>query len=101
MNGFALRQPQSDRLTVVEWILTRTSSSFGTGRSTSSSRRTSGGPYLSWTTALIEVPAGERFPPSHRTLASDKSGDRQRGGAAGAPVAWSCAAKRVLSIFPW
>src|SRR5215218_2462727 len=53
MNGFALRQPQSDRLTVVAWILTRTSSSFGTGRSTSSTRRTSGGPYRSWTTALI------------------------------------------------
>ena len=35
------------RLTVVAWILTRTSSSSGTGRSTSSSRRTSGGPYLS------------------------------------------------------
>src|SRR5215211_2816567 len=53
MNGFALRQPQSDRLTVVAWILTRTWSSFGTGRSTSSIRRTSGGPYLSWTTALM------------------------------------------------
>ncbi len=46
-NGFALRQPQSVRLTVVAWILTSTSSSFGTGRSTSSSRWTSGGPYRS------------------------------------------------------
>ncbi len=47
MNELALRSPQSVRLTVVAWILTRTSSSLGTGRSTSSSRRTSGGPYLS------------------------------------------------------
>ena len=46
-NGFALRQPQSDRFTVVAWILTRTCSSVGTGRSTSSTCRTSGGPYLS------------------------------------------------------
>src|SRR5215213_3181994 len=53
MNGFALRQPQSDRVTVVACTRTRTWSSFGTGRSTSSIRRTSGGPYLSWTTALM------------------------------------------------
>jgi hypothetical protein len=46
-NGSASRQPQSDRLTVVAWILTSTSSSLGTGRSTSASRRTSGGPYFS------------------------------------------------------
>src|SRR3990172_9560954 len=52
-NISALRNPVSVRLTVVAWILTRTSSSLGTGRSTSSSRRTSGGPYLSWTTALM------------------------------------------------
>jgi hypothetical protein len=53
MNSSADRSPQSVRVTVVAWILTRTSSSLGTGRSTSSSRRTSGGPYLSWTTALM------------------------------------------------
>ena len=38
-----------------------TSSSLGTGRWTSSSRRTSGGPYRSWTTALMRSP-----PPSVR-----------------------------------
>ena len=47
MNGSAARRWQSVRLTVVAWILMRTSSSLGAGRSTSSSRRTSGGPYLS------------------------------------------------------
>jgi hypothetical protein len=52
-NGLGRRNPQSVRMTVVAWTLTRTSSSLCTGRSTSSSRRTSGGPYLSWTTALI------------------------------------------------
>src|SRR5438477_2259076 len=53
MTSSALRRPASVRLTVVAWTLTRTSSSLDTGRSTSSSRRTSGGPYLSKTTALI------------------------------------------------
>ena len=52
-NGCGARQPQSDRLTVVAWMRTRISSSFGTGFSTSASRSTSGGPYRSWTTALI------------------------------------------------
>ena len=52
-NGFAARMWQSVRLTVVAWTRTSTSSSFGTGRSTSSTRSTSGGPYRSWTTALI------------------------------------------------
>ena len=47
------RKPQSDRFTVVATIRMRISSSFGTGLSTSASRRTSGGPYLSWTTALM------------------------------------------------
>jgi len=46
-------EPAVRPVTVVAWILTRTSSSLGTGRSTSSSRRTSGGPYVSWTTALM------------------------------------------------
>ena len=41
------------RVTVVAWILTRTSSSSGTGRSISAGRSASGGPYLSWTTALM------------------------------------------------
>jgi hypothetical protein len=41
------RKPVSVRFTDVAWTLTRTSFSFGSGRSTSSSRRTSGGPYLS------------------------------------------------------
>jgi len=53
MNGLARRMWQSVWLTVVARIRTRTSSSLGTGRSTSSMRSTSGGPYLSWTTALI------------------------------------------------
>src|SRR5207248_9391182 len=53
LRRLASRVAQSNRLTVVAWTLTRTSSSLGTGRSTSSSRRTSGGPYLSKTTALI------------------------------------------------
>ena len=55
MKNSALRSPVSVRVTVVANTLTRTSSSFGTGRSTSSTRRTSGGPYLSWTTARIVV----------------------------------------------
>ena len=59
-NGSAARKPQSDRVTVVEWTLTRTSCSFGTGRSTSSSRRTSGGPYESWTTALMKLTSSRR-----------------------------------------
>ena len=58
--GCGFRQPQSDRVTVVAWTLTRTSSSFGVGRSTSSSRRTSGGPYLSWTTARMFVTTSPR-----------------------------------------
>src|ERR1700737_5615268 len=53
LRRLASRVAVSNRLTVVAWTLTRTSSSAGTGRSTSSSRRTSGGPYLSYTTALI------------------------------------------------
>src|SRR5205823_5272344 len=53
LRRLASRVAQSNRLTVVARTLTRTSSSLGTGRSTSSSRRTSGGPYLSKTTALI------------------------------------------------
>ena len=52
--GWALRNPVSDRVTVVARTLIRTSSAFGTGRSTSSIRRTSGGPYLSKTTAFID-----------------------------------------------
>src|SRR5207245_11750949 len=53
LRRLASRVWTSNRLTVAAWILRRTSSSLGTGRSTSSSRRTSGGPYLSWTTALM------------------------------------------------
>src|SRR6202521_1118410 len=53
LRRLASRVAVSNRLTVVAWTLTRTSSSAGTGRPTSSSRRTSGGPYLSYTTALI------------------------------------------------
>src|SRR6186997_2121413 len=53
-NGSAARKPQSVRLTVVARTLTRTSSSFGFGRSISSTRRTSGGPYRSNTTAFID-----------------------------------------------
>ncbi len=49
----ALRKPVSVRVTVVARILMRTSSSLGTGRSTSSMRSTSGGPYRSWTTAFM------------------------------------------------
>src|ERR1700730_10727045 len=53
LRRLASRVAVSNRLTVVAWTLTRTSSSAGTGRWTSSSRSTSGGPYLSYTTALI------------------------------------------------
>src|SRR6266511_1628742 len=50
----ARRTPMaSPRVTVDTWTLTSTSSSFGTGRSTSATRSTSGGPYRSWTTALL------------------------------------------------
>src|SRR6266508_4950679 len=49
-----LRTPiASPRVMVETWTLTSTSSSFGTGRSTSATRSTSGGPYRSWTTALM------------------------------------------------
>ena len=70
MNDSALRSPQSLRLTVEAWILTRTSSSLGTGRSTSSSRSTSGGPYLSYTTALISSPSVFSSLPSRGRMAS-------------------------------
>src|ERR1700682_1221174 len=53
LRRLASRVAVSHRLTVVAWTLTRTSVSLGTGRSTSSSRRTSGGPYRSKTTALM------------------------------------------------
>src|SRR6266852_2723430 len=53
LRRLASRVAVSNRLTVVAWTLTMTSPSAGTGRSTSCSRRTSGGPYLSYTTALI------------------------------------------------
>src|SRR5918998_6263886 len=43
----------SPRVTVEAWTFTRTSSSFGIGRSTSAMRKTSGGPYRAWTTALM------------------------------------------------
>src|SRR3990172_1609982 len=52
-NGRAARAWVSVWVTVVAWIRMRTWSSPGTGRSTSSTRRTSGGPYRSWTTALM------------------------------------------------
>src|ERR1039458_668337 len=51
--GVPPRSPVSVLLTVVAWTLTRTSSSLGTGCATSSRRSTSGGPYVSWTTALM------------------------------------------------
>src|ERR1019366_8511915 len=51
--GVPPRSPVSVLLTVVAWTLTRTSSSLGTGCATSSRRSTSGGPYPSWTTALM------------------------------------------------
>jgi hypothetical protein len=64
----AARNPQSDWVTVVAWILTRTSSSLGTGRSTSSSRSTSGGPYRSKTTALMRsLPLTDLIPTLDRT----------------------------------
>src|SRR5512134_2652427 len=50
----------SPRVTVEAWTLTRTSSCFGTGRATSSTRSTSGGPYRSWTTALMDGRKGRR-----------------------------------------
>jgi hypothetical protein len=43
----------SPRVTVDARTATSTSSSFGTGRATSATRSTSGGPYRSWTTDLI------------------------------------------------
>src|SRR5262245_38996236 len=56
-NGWPRRTPVSVRFTVVARTLIRTSLSLGTGRWTSSSRRTSGGPYLSKATALISSPS--------------------------------------------
>src|SRR2546423_2905630 len=56
LRRLASRVAQSPRVTAVARTLTRTSPSFGAGRSTSSSRKTSGGPYLSYTTALMSRP---------------------------------------------
>jgi hypothetical protein len=53
--GRARRMWQSVCVTVVAWMRTSTSSAYGAGRSTSSIRSTSGGPYLSCTTARIVV----------------------------------------------
>ena len=62
VNGYSvLRKPVSVRVTVEAWTLTSTSSSFGAGRSTSVTRRTSGGPYRSWTTALMRSPHRRRL----------------------------------------
>ena len=55
--GSPWRIAVSVRLTVVARTLMRTSSCLGTGRATSASRRTSGGPYLSKTTALMSSPS--------------------------------------------
>src|SRR6266568_2102267 len=55
-------------------ILTRTSSSLGTGCSTSSSRSTSGGPYLEWMTAFMRV--AEDMPgPEHEMVARGRAAD--------------------------
>jgi hypothetical protein len=85
LNGYsALRRPVSVRVTVDAWTLTSASSSFGTGRSTSATRSTSGGPYRSWTTALIPSrppadralcdvwPHGRRGRPDHPTILADE-----------------------------
>src|SRR5437016_1374994 len=45
LRRLASRVAASNRFTVVAWTFTRTSPAVGTGRLTSSSRRTSGGPY--------------------------------------------------------
>src|SRR5256886_3752865 len=87
LRRLASRVAQSNRLTVVAWTLTRTSSSLGTGRSTSSSRSTSGGPYLSKTTALISFGVEDfRDVGARRPAPGNRSGDdrhdhtRQRDG---------------------
>src|SRR5256714_14711889 len=73
-NSSAERSPLSVRVTVVAWSLTRTSSSLGTGCSTSSSRRTSGGPYLEWMTAFMRV--AEDMPgPEHEMVARERAAD--------------------------
>src|SRR5688500_4581569 len=60
--GVALRHAQSLRLTVAARTRTRISPAAGAGRSTSPTRRTSGGPYRSWTAARIRsVMVGERY----------------------------------------
>src|SRR2546429_5654222 len=59
-HGYGLRIPSSVRVTVVARTLIRTSSAAGTGRGTSSRCNTSGGPYLSQTTAFIESAQAER-----------------------------------------
>src|SRR5579871_780529 len=69
--GVPARVSVSERLTVVARILIKTSSGRGTGRSTSSSRRTSGGPYRSQTTAFISAQHAE---PALGLLAWSSSG---------------------------
>src|SRR3990170_1258786 len=77
-NGWAARACVSVWVTVVARIRMRTSSSLGTGRSTSSTRRTSGGPYRSWTTAFM--PSLPSLPDVPRTpFATDRRGDVERG----------------------
>src|SRR2546423_6958962 len=76
LRRFVSRVAKSNRLTVVAWTLTRTSSSLGTGRSTSSSRRTSGGPYLSKTTALTSFRVQDfRDVGARRPAPGNRSGD--------------------------
>jgi hypothetical protein len=61
MNGLAARNPQSVRFTVVAWTLTSTAWSLAAGFSTSTTRTTSGGPYLVRTAALM----GEHYRQHH------------------------------------
>src|ERR1700687_2842444 len=65
LRRFASRVWTSKRLTVLAWTLMRTSSSLGTGRSTSSRRWTSGGPYPSYTPDFLG---------GHTLLATDRRG---------------------------
>ena len=67
----------SDWLTVEALTRASTSPAAGAGRSTSSMRRTSGGPYRSWTTARIKAAGWAHGKVGTRGQPSPRCGERE------------------------
>src|SRR5437773_3700679 len=76
-NGSAFLSRQSAAQTVVAWMRTKTSLSFGTGVSTSATWTTSGGPYRSYTAALMLISVSEG---KHTLTSLGKQEDEYRRG---------------------